>query len=155
MMFKRNGLAAAATAVLLATSLAAVDARAQEAQYFPGLQYRSGPFAPSGIPFANGFRDYLAMLNERDGGVNGIRIHYEECDTAYNNDRGVECYERLKGAGPSETAVWNQLSTGIPYALIESAPAYNTPPISHGHARAAASAGLVFPDDFTLPAPSL
>src|SRR3546814_20630748 len=87
---KRNGLAAAATAVLLATSLAAVDARAQEAQYFPGLQYRSGPFAPSGIPFANGFRDYLAMLNERDGGVNGIRIHYEECDTAYNNERGVE-----------------------------------------------------------------
>src|SRR3546814_20270322 len=84
MMFKRNGLAAAATAVLLATSLAAVDARAQEAQYFPGLQYRSGPFAPSGIPFANGFRDYLAMLNERDGGVNGIRIHYVECDTAYN-----------------------------------------------------------------------
>src|SRR3546814_17904825 len=119
MMFKRNGLAAAATAVLLATSLAAVDARAQEAQYFPGLQYRSGPFAPSGIPFANGFRDYLAMLNERDGGVNGIRIHYEDCDTAYNNARAAECYEALKRDSAHQPAVWNWLSPGSPSDLID------------------------------------
>src|SRR3546814_10009371 len=97
MMFKRNGLAAAATAVLLATSLAAVDARAQEAQYFPGLQYRSGPFAPSGIPFANGFRDYLAMLNERDGGVNGIRRseeHTSELQSLMRISYAVFCLKK-------------------------------------------------------------
>src|SRR3546814_11342559 len=92
------------------------------------------------------------MLNERDGGVNGIRIHYEECDTAYNNDRGVECYERLKGAGPSEPAVWNPLSTGITYALIERATADKAPIISLGYGRAEASDGRVFPYFFPLPA---
>ena len=151
MMFRKSGLAVVA-AMTLAGSLAATATQAQDTQYFPGLQYRSGPFAPNGIPFANGYRDYLAMLSERDGGINGIKIHYEECDTAYNNDRGVECYERLKTAGPSEPAVWNPLSTGITYALIERATADKVPIISMGYGRADASDGRVFPYVFTLPA---
>src|SRR3546814_15449999 len=129
------------------SGLCSSDLRAQEAQYFSGLQYRSGPFAPSGIPFANGFRDYLAMLNERDGGVNGIRIHYEEGDTAYNNDRGVECYERLKGAGPSEPAVWKPLSTGITYARIECANAAQARVISMVYGGAEAQESRAFADD--------
>src|SRR3546814_801927 len=67
-------------------------------------------------------------------------------------DRGVECYERLKGAGPSEPAVWNPLSTGITYALIERATADKAPIISMGYGRADASDGRVFPYVFTLPA---
>ena len=43
--------------------------------------------------------DYYALVNERDGGINGVKIAYEECDTGYATDRGVECYERLKGKG--------------------------------------------------------
>lgn len=139
-------------AALLATSFGSVSAQSDEKQFVPGLMYRSGPYAPNGIPFANGFADYLTMINERDGGINGVKIMYEECDTAYNNDRGVECYERLKNRGPTGAAVFNPLSTGITYALIERATADKIPIISMGYGRADASDGTVFPYVFTLPA---
>ena len=76
-------------------------AQAQNEQFIPGLIYRTGAYAPNGIPFANGVADYYALVNERDGGINGVKILYEECDTAYATDRGVECYERLKNKGPT------------------------------------------------------
>ena len=38
------------------------------------------------------------MINARDGGINGVKITFEECETGYATDRGVECYERLKGS---------------------------------------------------------
>src|SRR3546814_13361333 len=79
------------------------------------------------------------------------RSHNEEGATAYNTDRGVEGYERLKGAGPSEPAVWNPLSTGITHALIERATADKAPIISMGYGRADASDGRVFTYVFTLP----
>src|SRR3546814_10330074 len=85
------------------------------------------------------------MLKGRDGGWNGFRIPCEDGDTAYNTVRGVECSERRKGAGPSEPAVWNPLSTGITYALIERATADKAPIISMGYGRADASDGRVFP----------
>ena len=43
---------------------------------FPSLVYRTGAYAPNGIPFANGFADYLNLVNERDGGINGVKITY-------------------------------------------------------------------------------
>ena len=45
---------------------------AQGEQFVPSLVYRAGPYAPNGIPFANGVIDYWNMLNERDGGINGV-----------------------------------------------------------------------------------
>ncbi len=45
------------------------------------LVYRSGPYAPNGVPFANGYADYLTLVNERDGGINGVKIVFEECET--------------------------------------------------------------------------
>src|SRR3546814_10032517 len=92
------------------------------------------------------------MIKGAAGGVTVNRIHNEECDTAYNNDRGVECCGLLKGAGPPEPAVWNPRSTGITYALIERATADKAPIISMGYGRADASDGRVFPYVFTLPA---
>ncbi|HEV2336567.1 MAG TPA: ABC transporter substrate-binding protein, partial [Stellaceae bacterium] len=62
---------------------------AQNEQFIPRLVYRTGPYAPNGIPFADGYADYLDMVNARDGGVGGVKITYEECETAYNNDKGV------------------------------------------------------------------
>jgi hypothetical protein len=47
-------------------------------------------------PWANGYVDYLKLVNAR-GGINGVKISFEECETGYATDRGVECYERLKG----------------------------------------------------------
>ena len=77
--------------------LLAAPAPAQEKeQFFPLMSYRTGPFAPNGTPVANGQVDYLKMVNARDGGINGVKLAYEECETGYATDRGVECYERLK-----------------------------------------------------------
>ena len=86
---------------------------AQNEQFFPSLVYRSGAYAPNGIPFANGVADYYNLLNARDGGINGIKVTTEECETGYATDRGVECYERLKGKGPTGASLFMPLSTGI------------------------------------------
>jgi branched-chain amino acid transport system substrate-binding protein len=143
-------VAAVAAAVL---GLGPGMALAQNEQFIPRLVYRTGPYAPNGIPFADGYADYLDMIDARDGGVGGVKITYEECETGYNNDKGVECYERLKDKGPTGGAsLVDPLSTGITYALIERATADKIPVISMGYGRADASYGPVFPYVFTLPA---
>jgi len=124
---------------------------AQNDQFIPRLVYRTGPFAPDGIPFANGYADYLDMIDARDGGVNGVKITYQECETGYNNDRGVECYERLKNHPPTGASLVDPLSTGITYALISRATADKIPVVSMGYGRADASYGPVFPYVFTFP----
>ncbi len=150
MNLRKLGLVALGAALLVG-GISAPPALAAETQYFPSLVYRTGPYAPNGVPFANGYSDYLLMLNERDGGINGVKVEVQECDTAYNNDRGVECYERLKGSGQSEPTLFNPLSTGITYALIERARADGNNIVSGGYGRADASDGRVFPHVFTLP----
>ena len=85
----------------------------------PGAVYRTGAYAPNGMPFANGYVDYLKLVNARDGGINGVKITYEECETGYATDKGVECYERLKGKGPTGATVFQPLSTGITFALTD------------------------------------
>jgi branched-chain amino acid transport system substrate-binding protein len=142
----------AASAVSLAIGLWADGALAQNEQFIPRLVYRTGPYAPNGIPFADGYADFLDMVNARDGGINGVKLTYEECETGYDNSKGVECYERLKGKGPTGAALVDPLSTGITYALIERATADKIPVVSMGYGRADASYGAVFPYVFTLPA---
>ena len=88
--------------------------RAQNEQFIPGLVYRTGAYAPNGIPFANGVADYFTLVNERDGGINGVKITFEECETGYATDRGVECYERLKGKGPTGAAYFSPLRPASP-----------------------------------------
>ncbi|HKW55326.1 MAG TPA: ABC transporter substrate-binding protein [Stellaceae bacterium] len=150
MRFSRVALVALAAAA--GWGLAASEAAAQNEQFIPRLVYRTGPYAPNGIPFADGYADYLDMVNARDGGVNGVKITYEECETGYNNDKGVECYERLKDHPPTGASLVDPLSTGITYALIERATADKIPVVSMGYGRADASYGAVFPYVFTLPA---
>ena len=52
---------------------------------------------------------YLTLLNERDGGINGVPLVWEECETVWDVPRGVECYERLKTKGPTGAAVFHPL----------------------------------------------
>ena len=137
---------------IAALGLGAGIATAQNEQFIPRLVYRTGPYAPNGIPFADGYADYLDMIDARDGGVGGVKITHEECETGYNNDKGVECYERLKNQGPTGASLVDPLSTGITYALIERATADKIPVVSMGYGRADASYGAVFPYVFTLPA---
>lgn len=150
----RLGIALVGAAATVAAGFLTEHARAQDAkeQFIPRLVYRTGPYAPNGIPYANGYADYLTLLNERDGGINGVRLTFEECETAYNNDRGVECYERLKNRGPTGATVVDPLSTGITYALLERATADEIPILSMGYGRTDASDGRVFPYVFTPPA---
>ncbi len=120
--------------------------QAQDAeQFFPALVYRTGPYAAGGSGFFGGFLDYMALMNLRDGGVNGVKLAWEECETAYNSDRGVECYERLKNKGEKGATVVHPLSTGITYRLIERATADKVPLITMGYGRTDATNGKVFP----------
>ena len=131
-------------------ALVASPALAQNEQFFPSLVYRTGPYAPNGIPFANGFADYLNLLNARDGGINGVKITVEECETGYATDRGVECYERLKGKGPTGASLFVPLSTGITYALMEKAPADKIPLLTSGYGRSESADGNVIPWAFPI-----
>ena len=116
---------------------------------FPSLSYRTGPFAAGGIPFADGYADYFTLLNERDGGIGGVMARVIECETAYNTERGVECYEATKGEG---ALVYQPLSTGITYQLIPRAAADGIPVHSMGYGRTSAANGEVFEWIFNYPA---
>ncbi len=135
------------TNVLLSTTLVA----AEEEQFIPMLVYRTGPYAPSGIPVANGFRDYYTLVNKRDGGINGVKIAMEECETQYNTKLGVECYEKLKNKGPTGAALVNPYSTGITYQLIPKAAVDQVPILSMGYGQTAAADGRVFEWVFNFP----
>ncbi len=142
-------LAGIAAAAFVAAGLAS-PAYAQNEQFIPNLVYRTGAYAPNGIPFANGVADYYNMINERDGGINGVKIVFEECDTGYATDRGVECYERLKAKGPTGAAYVVPLSTGITFALTEKAPIDKIPIITMGYGRSESRDGAVFQWNFPL-----
>ncbi len=136
--------------VIGALAALSVPALAQNEQFFPMTSYRVGPYAAGGTGTFGGFIDYLDMLNKRDGGINGVKLTWEECETEYKNDRGVECYERLKKKGPTGASVFNFLSTGITYACLERATADKIPVVSIGYGRTDASDGRVFPYVFPL-----
>ena len=124
MKFRHIALAAALVAV--GTS---AFAQAKE-QFFPVLSYRTGAYAPNGTPWANGYVDYLKLVNAR-GGINKVMIKFEECETGYDTARSVECYERLKGKYGGASVV-QPLSTGATFALTEKAPIDKIPLITAG-----------------------
>ncbi|MGB4789739.1 MAG: ABC transporter substrate-binding protein [Lentibacter algarum] len=116
---------------------------------FPSLSYRTGPYAAGGIPFADGYADYFTLLNERDGGIGGIMTKVPECETGYNTEKGVECYESTKGEG---ALVYQPLSTGITYQLIPKVTADGIPLHTMGYGRTSAANGKVFSHVFNYPA---
>ncbi|MCV2893448.1 ABC transporter substrate-binding protein [Lentibacter sp. XHP0401] len=116
---------------------------------FPSLSYRTGAYAAGGIPFADGYADYFTLLNERDGGIGGVMTKVPECETAYNTEKGVECYESLKDSGG---LVYQPLSTGITYQLIPKMTADDIPLHTMGYGRTSAANGKVFSHVFNYPA---
>jgi branched-chain amino acid transport system substrate-binding protein len=148
MRFKHVVLGVAA-ACAVAVSVPASEAVAQDSIFVPLLSYRTGPFANSGIPIANGMHDYLAMLNARDGGIGGAKLVIEECETGYKNEKGVECYEALKSKKP---VVVNPYSTGITLALIPKASVDRIPVLSMAYGLSASAVGNDFPWIFNPPA---
>jgi len=136
-------------AVVTAASAAATMVQAQDSIFIPLFTYRTGPFAGSGIPVANGLSDYLNMLNERDGGIGGAKLIVEECETGYDTKKGVECYESVKGRNP---VVITPYSTGITLQLIPKASVDKIPVLSMAYGLSASADGNQFPWIFNPPA---
>jgi branched-chain amino acid transport system substrate-binding protein len=138
-------LAAAAVASALTTSLAMAQA---PVQFFPSLTARTGAIAPVTTPVADGFADYMRLVNAR-GGINGVMTLVEECETAYATDRVIECYERLKGRHGGATMVSPNTTGGV-LALLPRVAADRIPMLTVGYGPSMNADGSVFPWVFPL-----
>jgi branched-chain amino acid transport system substrate-binding protein len=120
------------------------------AQFLPVLSRREGALRFTGIPLTDGYLAYLMLLNARDGGINGVPLVWEECETVFDVDRGVACYERLKTKGSTGAAAFHPLSTPLTYALTERVTQDQIPLITVGIGRSDAADGRVFPYVFPV-----
>ena len=138
-------------ALLAATALTpTAPVMAQEASVFvPLFTYRTGPYSGSGAYIADGMHDYLTMLNERDGGIGGVKIVVEECETGYDTKKGLECYEAVK---PKNPVMINPWSTGTTLPLIPKAAVDKIPVLSMAYGLSASAQGNTFPWIFNPPA---
>ena len=140
---KRIGNLLAATLVAAGMAAVSTAAVAQNAeQYAPIFSYRTGPYAPNGIPVANGTVDYLKLVNAK-GGINGVKFRIEECEFAYDTSKGIECYERMKNQHGG-AAIVQPISTGVTAALLKKAPEDKISVIIAGYGTPAAADGEVF-----------
>ncbi len=148
-------------AILCCASLGALDASADiwKRDHNPGfkyviptLEYRTGPYAAEGNLYANGFNDYIELLNLRDGGIEGVELLLVPCETAYRTQMGVKCYERTKNLNGG-ALVYNPPSHAIADQLIIKSHNDKIPLIMLGSARTVAVDGTVFPWAFNI-APS-
>lgn len=143
--FKNSIAAVIAVATFVVSPQSAV---AEEEQFVPLLSYRIGPYAAGGITLFGGMIDYYNYVN-KNGGVNGVQIVFEECETEYNVSKGIECYERLKDAYAG-ASIFETGSTGVAYALMDRAPSDKIPVSTVGYGRADSADGRVFPFVFPM-----
>jgi branched-chain amino acid transport system substrate-binding protein len=127
--------------------IAASAAFAQNQQFVPLLSYRVGPYAAGGSGYFGGAIDYFSLVNLR-GGINGVNLVWEECETEYNASKGVECYERLKSKNGGASTV-EPLSTGIAYGLFDRAAQDKIPLTTFGYGLASSADGRVY--DWVFP----
>ncbi len=116
---------------------------------FPSISYRTGPFGANGAEVADGVADYFTLLNERDGGIGGERINAVECETGFNAQKTLECYEATKGDG---ALVYTPLSTAATYQLIPRVTVDGIPMLTMGYGRTSVANGDVFRYVFNFPA---
>ena len=133
-------------AIISWPSQAAEEKKDELTQYVGLLIYRTGPFAAGGSGTGSGMEDFMELRNMQ-GGVDGVKYVWEECETGYDTARGIECYDRLK----DKLTLVHPMSTGITYALIPKGTADHIVIHSMGYGRADASDGSVFPWVFTTP----
>ncbi len=144
----RRSLAGMALGVAASMTLPA--GAAPNEQFFPLIGWRTGPLTPLGVNIAAGWIDYMDLLNKRDGGINGVKLTWEECETAYKVDRAVECYQRLLQSGPTGASTYNPINTGAVYALLDRTTTDKVPIVTIGSGRTDTTDGRVFPYVFPL-----
>lgn len=145
--FKRLVIASSVAVACLGAALPA--AQAAEEQFFMMPSYRVGPYGANGASWYGGFIDYLSYLNMK-GGIDGVTATWEECETEYNNAKGVECYERMKAKAAKAPGPIHVMSTGISYALVDKTAADKLPLTMMGYGLTSAVDGSVFPWAFPL-----
>ena len=87
-------------------------------QFISLLVTREGGTRSNQIPRSDGIIAYVTLLNARDGGINGVKLVWEECETVFDVPRGVECYERLKAKGPTGAAALPMHSLGVSHRSL-------------------------------------
>jgi len=135
---------ALAVAALVAAAAAPSAALADE-QYFGVPSSRVGPYAAMGTGYYGGIIDYLNYVNMKFGGVGGVKLTYEECETEYNAARTVECYQRLLKKGEQKMVVFDTLGTPGAYAVIGRMADDHVVLAQYGYGRTDAADGRVWP----------
>ena len=134
--------------ILLGAALAGAGQALAADQFVALPSYRVGPYGAGGSGFYGGMIDYFNLVNA-NGGINGVKMTWEECETEYNASRGVECYERMKTKNGGATLV-DPLSTGIAYGIVDRVATDKIPMTMLGYGRSDAANGKVFPYVFPL-----
>lgn len=138
------------SSALIGSLSISISAQAED-QFISIPSYRVGPYGANGQAFYGGFVDYLNYVNMKENGVNSVKFSWEECETEYNNAKGVECYERLKSkSGTSKGTAIHTMSTGVSYSILEKSQTDKVPLIMMGYGRTDAVDGSVFPYAFPL-----
>jgi branched-chain amino acid transport system substrate-binding protein len=148
--FKSLGLAALLS---LGTAFgpSAFAAAAGKEQYIPLATYRVGAYASSGIPMWAGVKDYFRYINEAQGGINGVKLVWDECETEWEVEKGIECYERVKhGRNGSPIAIFLPHGDPISKALTERSVVDKIPLVTMNYGRTESIDGRVFPYSFPV-----
>jgi branched-chain amino acid transport system substrate-binding protein len=138
------GIFALAAAFAVGGASSAAMAQEQE-QYFGIPSSRVGPYSAMGTGYYGGIIDYLNYVNMKFGGVNGVKLTYDECETEYNAARTVECYQRLLNKGDQKMVVFDTLGTPGAYAVIGRMAPDNVVLAQYGYGRTDAADGRVWP----------
>jgi branched-chain amino acid transport system substrate-binding protein len=136
----RTILASAALAGLALPEMAT----AQETQYFPIASSRVGPYSAMGTGYYGAQIDYLNYVN-MNGGVNGVMLTWQECETEYNAVKTVECYQRLFEYDGQKMVVFDTLGTPGAYAVINRMAEDEVVLAQYGYGRTDAADGTVWP----------
>ncbi|MDX2289914.1 MAG: ABC transporter substrate-binding protein [Hyphomicrobiaceae bacterium] len=137
-------LASAITAALLSPVALVQTAAAQEKQYFPVASSRVGPYSAMGTGYYGAQIDYMNYVN-MNGGVNGVMLTWQECETEYNAVKTVECYQRLLEKDGQKMVVFDTLGTPGAYAVINRMADDNVVLAQYGYGRTDAADGRVWP----------
>ena len=143
-IFKNFTIAITAILTFLSTFFILNISIAEEKQYFPVASSRVGPYSAMGTGYYGAQIDYMNYVN-MNGGVNGVMLTWQECETEYNAVKTVECYQRLLEKDGQRIVVFDTLGTPGAYAVINRMAEDNVVLAQYGYGRTDGADGRVWP----------
>jgi branched-chain amino acid transport system substrate-binding protein len=151
---KRTLLALASALLIAANAAQAIETTPgpdSNKQFFPIASFRVGPYAASGASIWAGRIDYYRYINEVEGGINGVPIVWQECETEWTAEKGIECYERFKhGLNGAPLAAYFPNGQPAAYALADRAAQDGIALVTLAYGRTESADGSVFPYMFPV-----